>query len=68
MKSSELTESEGCEQSKEDDYERTSEEIKECSPKQLAPNNACESPLRSSSSRSQGYTYDDGRDDETVAH
>jgi hypothetical protein len=67
MESSEHTESKGCKQSKEDNYERTAQDIKECLPKQLAPNNVCESPLRSGS-KSRRYTYDDGRDDETVAH
>ena len=62
------TESKGCKQSKEDDnYEGTLHDTNEYLPRVLAPNSACESPLRCGS-RSRRYTYDDGRDNETVAH
>jgi hypothetical protein len=39
MESSELTASKGCKQLKEDNYERTSQNMKERLPKVLAPNN-----------------------------
>jgi hypothetical protein len=49
MDSSQLTASKGCTQLKEDNYERTSQNIKENLPKVLAPNNTCECPLRNGS-------------------